>query len=111
MNGGERESFFRQFGPQFVMPYGKLPSGGVLTPTQWCHVIAADETGKMATVYLQLFVGRGCVPNPHYVMLADIDSRIHVPPSTWGHMYLYDDPPGSDRYAGCVEDAQITRFR
>ena len=108
MNGGDKDSFFRQSGPTFVMPYGKLPSGGVMTPKQWCHVLAADETEKAATVYVQMFVGRGCVPQPYNIMLATIDSRIFVLKSTWGHVYLYDDPPGSDRYAGRVEEAQIT---
>jgi hypothetical protein len=93
------------------MPFGKSPSGGVITPKQWCHIIAADETDKSAIVYLQLFVGRGCIPRPHYIKLADINSKIAVLSSTWGHVYLYDESPKSDRYAGQVEQAQITRIR
>ena len=111
MNGGNKDAFFRQSGPKFVMPYGRLPSGGVKTPVQWCHVIAADETSKIAVVYLQLFVGRGCVPQPYYITLAHINSTIDVPSPTWGHVYLYDDPPRTDCFAGHVEKAQITRMR
>jgi len=111
MNGGDGEAFFNQSGPKFVTPFGKIPSGGVITPNRWCHIIAADETDKAAVVYLQLFVGRGCATQSHYIKLADINSTIFVPSSTWGHVYLYDKLPSSDRYAGQVEQAQITRIR
>jgi hypothetical protein len=111
MNGGNDKVVFKQPGPTFAVPFGEIPSGGVVTPNQWCHIIAADETDKVAVVYLQLFVGCGCVPQPHYIKLADIDSNILVPNSTWGHVYLYDESPRSDRYAGQVEQAQITRIR
>ncbi len=111
MNGGNNEVFFKQSGPKFAIPFGEIPSGGVITPKQWCHIIAVDETNKIAVVYLRLFVGRGCVPRPHYVKLADINSKIFVPDSTWGHVYLYDESPRSGRYAGRVEEAQIKRIR
>ena len=111
MNGGNDKAFFKQSGPTFVMPFGEIPSGGVITPKQWCHIIAADDTDKVALVYLQLFVGPGCVPQSHYIKLADINSIIIVSRSTWGHVYLYDESPRSDRYAGQVEQAQITRIR
>ncbi len=111
MNGGNDKTFFNQSGPKFVIPFGEIPSGCVITPNQWCHIIAADETNKVAVVYLQLFVGRGCVPKPHHIKLADINSSILIPSSTWGHVYLYDESQRSDRYAGRVEEAQITRLR
>jgi hypothetical protein len=111
MNGGDIETFLKQSGPKFAMPFGDIPTGGVMTPKQWCHVIAADETGKIAVVYLQLFVGRGCIPKPHYIQLGSINSKIIVTSSTWGHVYLYDESPSMDRYAGQVEQAQITRIR
>jgi hypothetical protein len=111
MNGGNIEDFFNQSGPKFAMPFGEIPTGGVLTPKQWCHVMAANETGKAAVVYLQLFVGRGCIPNPHYIQLGNIHSKIIVPNSTWGHVYLYDESPSADQYAGQVHQAQITRIR
>lgn len=109
MNGGDSKRFFHESAITFVMPFGKLRSGGVKTPQKWCHWLAADETGKVVVVYIQLFVGRGCVPQPHNITLATIDSHILVPSFTWGHVYLYDDPPGPDRFAGCVEEVQIAR--
>jgi hypothetical protein len=111
INGGNNDAFFKQPGPKFVMPFGEIPSGGIKTPDQWCHVIVADETDKVAVVYLQLFVGPGCVPHPRNIKLADINSKIFVPDSTWGHIYLYDKSPRPERYAGQVVDAQIKRIR
>ncbi len=111
MDGGNHEIFFNQSGPKFVMPFGEIPSGGVITPKQWCHIIAADETNKSVVVYLQLFVGDGCVPNPYYIHLANTNSKIIVSGSTWGHVYLYDESPSTDRFAGQVHQAQITRIR
>ena len=103
MNGGNHDAFFNQPGPKFAMPFGDIPSGGVIPPKQWCHVIAADETDKVAVVYIQLFVGPGRVPKPYNIKLADINSIIVVSNSTWGHVYLYDESPISDNYAGRVE--------
>ena len=111
MNGGDEKTFFKQPGPKFVMPFGKISSGGVITPKQWSHIIAADETDKVAIAYIQLFVGPGCVPKPHYIKLADINSNVIIPSSTWSHVYLYDESQKSDRYAGEVKEAQITRIR
>ncbi len=111
MNGGNEKTFFGQTGPKFFMPFGEIPSGGVITPAQWCHVIAADETDQIAIVYLQLFVGPGCVPQSRYIKLANINSKILVPNSTWGHVYLYNKSQESDRYAGEVKVAKITRIR
>lgn len=111
MNGGNNKDFFNQSGPKFVVPFGEIPSGGVITPKQWCHIIAADETYGVVVVYLQLFVGDGCIPHPYYIRLANMDSKILVSNSTWGHVFLYDELQGSDRYAGEVKEAQITRIR
>lgn len=111
MNGGDNKVIFKQTGPKFVMPFGEISSGGVITPKQWSHIIAADETDKVAVAYIQLFVGDGCVPQPHYIKLADINSNVIIPSSTWGHVYLYDESSNSDQYAGQVKQAQITRIR
>ncbi len=93
------------------MPFGEIASGGVKTPKQWCHIMAADETDTVAIAYIQLFVGPGCVPHPHYIELADINSKVFISSSTWGHAYLYNESPNSNRYAGRVEQVQITRIR
>ena len=108
-NGGDRKEFFDKPRMTFAPPFGRLRSGGVITPEKWGHWLAADETEKMAVVYLHLFVGRGCVPRPHYITLAHIDSRIHVPRATWAHVYLYNDPPVGDGFAGYVEEARVSR--
>lgn len=110
MNGGHKDHFFQQSGRTFAMPFGHLASGGGLTPSQWCHVLAADESGNQVVVYVQMFVGPGCVPSPYYITLARIDSSLVIPSFVWAHVYLYDDPQQSGRYAGGVVDAQIARL-
>jgi len=112
INGGDSDEFFKQKRrPRFAVPFGKLPTGGVLTPSQWSHVLAASEADGQAVAYVQLFVGPGCIPTPHYVSLGQWSSPIIVPNSAWGHVYLYDNPQKPGRYAGRVEAAQITRLR
>lgn len=112
LEGGDAERFFKESQrPDFAIPFGELPSGGVLTPTQWCHVLAASECGGQGFAYVQLFVGRGHVPRPHYVLLGQWSSPIVVPKSVWGHVYLYDNPQQPGRYAGRVEEANVTRLR
>lgn len=111
MNGGDSKRVFNDSGITLCMPFGELPSGGVKTPVQWCHWIAADETWKVAVVYVHLFVGPGCIPQSHYITLATTNSQLILPNATWGHIYLYDDPPRTGRYAGRVEEVEITRTR
>lgn len=111
MNGGNHEPFFGQKGPQFAMPFGDLPSGGVITPDRWCHILSAYEEEKCIIAYVQLFVGRGCIPQSHHIKLADIDNNIVVPKAVWGHVYVYDKTSSSDCYAGEVKEADLTPLR
>jgi hypothetical protein len=111
MTGGDSDRFFGKSHIEFAIPCGDLPTGGVVTPRQWCHVMAADESASVVVIHLQFFVGPGCVPPPWYVTLGDIGSPLVVPDLTWGHVYLYDDPPLPGGYAGFVQQAQISRLR
>lgn len=113
MSGGATDTFFQQKNQnQFVMPFGDLSTGGVATPDQWCHFLAASEANGQAVTYVQLFVGRGCIPTPHYVSLGQWSSRILLPDNeAWAHVYIYDQPQQQGKYAGHVKAAQITRFR
>lgn len=111
MNGGEKDRFFQSSGTKFVMPFGNLPGGRCITPVEWCHVLAANETEGVAVVYVQLFVGPGSVPLAHYITLGAIPSKIILPDLVWGHVYRYDTGGESVRYAGQVEEASLTRTR
>lgn len=111
INGGEHEAFFNQTGPKFKMPFGDLPSGGVVTPDGWCHILAAFEEVKEIIAYVHLFVGRGCIPQSYHIKLAELDNDIVVPKAVWGHVYLYDKEPSSDQYTGEVKEADLTRIR
>lgn len=108
-NGGNHEQFFKRAnGPAFVLPFGEIPGGDVVTPGQWCHVLAACEGNREGVSYVQLFVGPGCIPAPYYVWLGRWDSPIITPNSTWAHLYLYDQLQQDGRYAGRVEPMQVS---
>lgn len=111
MNGGDHEVFFNPKGPKFAVPFGDLPSGGVITPDGWCHILSANEEEKYIIAYVQLFVGRGCIPQSYHIKLAELDNNIVVPKGVWGHVYFYDKTPNSDRFAGEVKEADLTRLR
>ena len=85
MIGGDVDQFFRHPGPTFLMPFGKLPCGDVITPRQWCHVFVADESSNVLGVYMQLFVGPGFIPEPRYITLGTVDKPIIVPSFVLGH--------------------------
>jgi hypothetical protein len=106
-NGGDVRPFFRTAGRRFEVPFGPTSIGGVVTPKDWCHLFAANETEGMAVVYLQLFVGPRHVPQPTYVTLGKIDSQIVLPTGVWGHVFEYDSTP-QGRYAGRVVEASFT---
>jgi hypothetical protein len=111
MDGGNSDEFFNQaVGARFAMPFGELPQGGVVTPTQWCHVLAASEKNGQADAYVQLFVGPGCVPKPYGVRLGKWDNPIVAPKAVWAHVYLYE-PERTDNFAGQVVEASLTRLR
>ncbi|MEX0652559.1 MAG: hypothetical protein WD534_11285 [Phycisphaeraceae bacterium] len=110
MNGGDKNILFHNSGRTFAMPFGELPFG-VLTPRQWGHVLASDETRTPIVVYVQMFVGQGCVPRPHYITLGAIENPVIAPSFAWGHVYVYDDLQQPGRFAGSVRQAQLTRIR
>ncbi len=107
MNGGKIEPFFEQKQQQFTTPVGEQPSGGLVSPRQWCHILGADESGLVATAYIHLFLGPGCVPPPYSVNLGRHGSSLTRPGFVWGHFYLYDDPQSDKRKAGRVVAASI----
>ena len=109
MNGGNPDQFFGKPCSIFVKPFRRLKGGATLTPTTWCHFFVAEESGNSVGVDMHLFVGPGCIPESHYITLARYASRIVVPSFVWGHVYAYDDPQGSSRYAGQVEELEIAR--
>jgi len=88
-----------------------LPLGGVVTPHQWCHVLAADESNEFAIAYVNLFLGPGCVRKPHYISLGPTGSSIMAPHFVWAHVYLYDEVQKESGYAGIVDEASVTRSR
>ncbi len=111
VNGGDVGRFFRYAEGRFRLPFGEVASGVVITPSDWCHVMAADETAGCVVVYLHLFVGPGCVRTPCYVTLGKLPSHLVVPDSVWGHAYVYDSQFANSRYCGRVVRVSISRLR
>lgn len=107
--GGEHERFFNQPGPGFAMPFGETSPGLVTTPGNWCHILAAHEVDKNVVVNMRFFAGPGFVGESHHVTLSKIQSKIICPAGYWGHVYHYEKGR-SDRYAGHVETARLTRL-
>jgi len=111
LHGGDQDLFFNQNKrPRFVIPFGELPTGGAITPSQWSHVLAASEANGQAVVYVHLFVGPEGIRPPHYVSLGQWNSPIIEPNNAWGHVYLYDNSQQNGNTAGYVERAQISVF-
>jgi hypothetical protein len=111
IDGGHHENFFHRSRTTFAVPFGELPNGGAVTPSQWCHILAADETCEVVVVYVHLFVGPGCVSHPHYVTLGPLDSQIVLANGVWGHVYMYDRVQPPTGLAGRVIPATFTRLR
>lgn len=109
MGGGNRDQFFCKPSPKFFMPFGHLIGGGTMTPNRWRHIFIVEESKDPLGVYMQFFVGQGCIPQSHYVTLAVSTSHIEVPSFVFGHAYVYDYPQRPVHCAGQVEELQITR--
>jgi hypothetical protein len=111
INGGDMSRLFRQPKTQFVLPFGELAEGGIKTPTQWCHILAANETNNEVIAYVQLFIGPGCIPTPHYIVLGTLNSDV-VGLSSFiqAHVYLYDQVQNPSGTAGVVEKAAVTLY-
>lgn len=103
MNGGVISQFFRPaecpFRPGFEQ--------GVVSPADWCHVLMAQETGASSSAYVQLFLGPGCVPASHHIVLADGAVREEDSSAVRGHRYVYDET-SEGRFCGYVHEPGIT---
>ena len=94
------------FGPPSV----NCRRGEVVTPQEWCHLLAADETSGSIVVFILLFAGPGCLRKPCYVTLGKLQTEVLVPDPVWGHTYIYDSKQTNGRYCGRVEPATIKRL-
>jgi hypothetical protein len=109
-NGGDVDRFF-QFGqPGFQPLMGESGSGWVFTPKEWCHLLAANEAAGSVVVYMQLFLGPGCLRPPWYVTLGKLPTQLAIPDSLWGHAFVYDSHKKNSRYCGRVLPASFNRL-
>ncbi len=96
---------------RFAVPFRQLPFGKALTPSRWCHILAACEAGTEIVGYVHLFAGPGCLRRPHHIRLGALDQRIALPTPVFGHVYEYDTEQPTTGYAGRVFPASLTRVR
>jgi hypothetical protein len=108
-NGGAKGKFFRTDRPFIALPFGELPGGGVLTPRQWCHIVAADETQDEVIAYVHLFLGDGCLLQPHYISLGKIGAPfVWAPNLVHARVYMYDEAQRETGKAGTAHEPTIT---
>jgi len=109
MRGGGLQPFFHSSRRTFRLPYGELPSGGILVPPQWCHVLAADESDRVVVAYVHLFLSPMGIPTPHYITLGNVGSQVIAPTCLSAHVYAYDEKQPQSGFAGCVARVSVTR--
>lgn len=112
IHGGDADQFFKcDKKPKFVLPFGELHDGKILTPTQWCHMVAMCEDNGRAFAYVQLFIGPGYIPSSHCIGLGHWDNPIIMSNVASCHVYKYYDSNQISRYAGQVDKVQMVRMR
>ena len=111
IQGGDPAPFFEVSEPRFANPFRQLPSGRTLTPSRWCHILAACEARTEVVGYVHLFAGPGCLRRPHHIRLAKLDRRIALPDPVFGHVYEYDEDQPAVGCAGRVFPTRLIRAR
>lgn len=92
LEGGDPEPFLttpRDSAVYFGVPFGDVVGGGVVSSSQWCHLLAADDTQEEIVVYLQLFIGPGYANSPHYISLGPTPAGLRSPGAR-GHLLTWE---------------------
>ena len=108
---GKSDDFFDVSAVKFLTPFGKLPTGGIITSRVWCHILAADESDETVVVYVHMFVGPHTIGKPYHILLGRPRYRISIPHSVWGHLYHYDEKQPPVGYCGEVSPLRVSRLR
>ena len=104
LNGGDISPFFQGVPEVF---HNEPPSG--MAPSQWAHILAADEDSSQVVGFVRLFYGPHGKPNDYHVLLARPSFRLILPRSAWAHAYTYDRTMRSGKVTGQVERLTIRR--
>jgi hypothetical protein len=105
---GDIDYFFRTSGPRFQTPFYRV-GDGMVCPENWCHVLAAAEEKNSIVAYLQLYIGPRSLPDPHYITLGQIETRLVLPRPAFGHVFQVEER--TDKYAGQMLELSMTRLR
>jgi hypothetical protein len=82
LDGGDPAPFFpapHESPVYFGVPFGEDLGGGVVSSSQWCHLLAADDTQNWIIVCLHMFIGPGYVNPPHYIALGQTPTTLRAP--------------------------------
>jgi hypothetical protein len=110
LNGGDKDRFFVA-NAKFRSPFVQMQDGSTFVSLDWCHLLAGEEIRTLATVSVSLFVGPDFIPKTHEVRIAELDSRLLMLRSNFGHTYRYFREGESAGWAGAVTSTPPHRIR
>lgn len=92
----------------FVEPFGLQKDGRFTTPTNYCHILASDETNPQIVGFVHLFAGPGCQTKTYHVPLGILDTIV-CPTTTYvhAHCYQYASPQPEVGNAGIVREMVV----
>jgi hypothetical protein len=107
IKGGDGTPFFTAAAAaptQIGLPWGEVGDGTAILPTDWLHVLAADETNGTVVVMVSLFNGPLHPGRRDHIVLGRFETS--VPDGRYAHVYQYDAQQDM-KYAGRVQKARI----
>ena len=109
LGDGGMEHHFRPPSRRFEPGFGQLEGGGTILPSEWCHVLAADESEGSIVVCIRLFCGPSNLPKPYYVTIADIHRNLILRPGVFAHMYVLEPSEVSGKFSGYVQEVSVSK--
>lgn len=103
--GGNMESFFKTAAEVpviFSTPFGDMPCGGIVQPSGWGHMLAADDSTGIVVVFLHLFLGPEHVLPPKYLILGTRPRAARCS-EAWSHLLRWEPGSSSKGSTQCVK--------
>jgi hypothetical protein len=110
IDGGDLEPFFTNPAARFALPFRELPDGDAILPSEWGHVLAADESCQTAVAMVSLFMGPERLAPTYHINIGRFPTPLIVPDARCSHAYLYYAERNQNKYAGRVVMMPITQL-